>query len=132
VYRPGDRAAADLAWFIQRWQVEVTFEETHAHLGLETQRQWSDQAVARTTPIILALYSLVTLFAKHLLEQETIAIRSAAWYKKDCATFSDTLAMVRRRLWRAQNLSMSEKTPDTIKIPHALYQRLTETISYAN
>jgi hypothetical protein len=120
-----------VAWFIQRWQVEVTFEEAHAHLGMETQRQWSDRAIARTTPVILALYSLVTLFAKRLLEQETMPIRTAAWYEKDCATFSDTLALVRRWLWRAQNLSMSEKTLDTIKIPRALFQRLTETVSYA-
>jgi hypothetical protein len=120
-----------VAWFIQRWQVEVTFEEAHAHLGLETQRQWSDRAIARTTPAILALYSLVTLFAKHLLEQETMAIRTAAWYKKDCATFSDTLAMVRRWLWSDQNLSMSDKTTDTVKIPRALFHRLTETVSYA-
>jgi hypothetical protein len=120
-----------VAWFIQRWQVEVTFEEAHAHLGLETQRQWSDRAIARTTPAILALYSLVALLAKHLLQQETMAIRTAAWYEKDCATFSDTLAMVRRWLWHAQNLSMSENTPDTVKIPRALFQRLTETVSYA-
>jgi hypothetical protein len=80
------------------------------------------------TPLI----ALVTLFAKHLLEQETMTIPSAAWYKKDCPTFSDTLAMVRRLLWHAQNLSMSEKTPDRIKIHRALYQRLTEIISYAN
>jgi hypothetical protein len=60
-----------------------------------------------------------------------MAIRTAAWYKKDCATFSDTLAMVRRWLWHAQNLAMSDKAPDTVKIPHALFQRLTETISYA-
>src|SRR4051795_13755086 len=31
-------------WFVQRWQVEVTFREVRDHLGVETQRQWSDQA----------------------------------------------------------------------------------------
>jgi hypothetical protein len=42
-----------LEWFDRRWQVEVTFEEARAHLGMETQRQWSDTAIARTTPAVL-------------------------------------------------------------------------------
>ena len=37
-------------WFVLRWQLEVTFREVRAHLGVETQRQWSDLAIARTTP----------------------------------------------------------------------------------
>jgi hypothetical protein len=38
-----------LAWFVSRWQVEVAFQETRRHLGVETQRQWSDKAILRTT-----------------------------------------------------------------------------------
>ncbi len=49
-----------LRWFVQRWQLEVTFREVRDHLGVETQRQWSDQAIARTTPCLLGLFSLVT------------------------------------------------------------------------
>jgi hypothetical protein len=120
-----------LSWFVQRWQVEVTFEEARAHLGMETQRQWSTPAIARTTPAILALYSMVALLAKPLLEQRMIAIRRAAWYNKQCATFSDTIALVRRHLWATATLSMWEKSPDMIKIPRALLQRLTDTLSYA-
>jgi hypothetical protein len=59
-----DQAAAPqqiLQWYMLRWQVEVTIEETRAHLGIQTQRQWSDKAIARTTPALLALYSLVAL-----------------------------------------------------------------------
>ena len=52
-----------LAWFVQRWQLEVTFEEARAHLGVETQRQWTDLAITRTTPALLGLFSLVTLLA---------------------------------------------------------------------
>ncbi|MBC7683918.1 MAG: hypothetical protein H7176_01670, partial [Bdellovibrionales bacterium] len=74
-----------LAWFVRRWQIEVTFEEARPHLGMETQRQWSAPAIARTTPAILALYSIVTLAAKYLLEQQPMAIRHAAWYAKDRA-----------------------------------------------
>lgn len=118
-------------WFAKRWQVEVTFEEARAHLGMETQRQWSSRAIARTTPVILALYSIVTLMAAQLLEHQTILIRHAAWYEKGTATFSDTIAMVRRWLWWQQTLTMSKHPPDMIKIPRALFERLTETLSYA-
>jgi hypothetical protein len=120
-----------LAWFVQRWQIEVTFEEAHAHLGMETQRQWSDLAIARTTPIILALYSIVALVANDLMKQKAMTIRCAAWYQKDCATFSDTLAMVRRQFWSTQVLCTSPKTTDMIKIPRDLFDRLTDTLSYA-
>jgi hypothetical protein len=120
-----------LAWFIQRWQIEVTFEEAHAHLGMETQRQWSDLAIARTTPIVLALFSIVALVANGLTEQKAMSIRYAAWYRKDCATFSDTLAMVRRQLWASQRLFSSQENADMIKIPRALFDRLTDTLSYA-
>lgn len=87
-----------LAWFIRRWQIEVTFEEARAHLGMETQRQWSGHAIACTTPIILALYSIVTLTARQLVPQESLMTRHAAWYAKDSPTFSDTIALVRRSL----------------------------------
>jgi DDE superfamily endonuclease len=120
-----------LDWFVKRWQIEVTFEETRAHLGMQTQRQWSAPAIARTTPAILALYSLVTLLAKDLLAHQSMLVRQAAWYRKDCATFSDTLALVRRCLWHTENLSVSEKPPDMMKIPTALFERFTETLSYA-
>jgi hypothetical protein len=112
-----------LAWFVRRWQVEVTFEETRAHLGMETQRQRLQLAIACTTPAILALYSMVALLAKPLFEQGIVSIRTAAWYNKQCPTFSDTLALVRRYLWRAQTLTMLEKSPDMIEIPRALFQR---------
>jgi hypothetical protein len=36
--------------FVKRWPIEVTYEESRAHLGVETQRQWSDLAIERSTP----------------------------------------------------------------------------------
>jgi hypothetical protein len=121
-----------LDWFVKRWQIEVTFEEAHAHLGMQTQRQWSAPAIARTTPAILGLYSVVTLLASQLLTSQTVPVRQAAWYRKDCATFSDTIALVRRWLWHADHhLSICEKPPDMMEIPTALFLRLTDTLSYA-
>jgi hypothetical protein len=49
-----------LPWVGMRWSVEVTVEEARAHLGVETQRQWSVRAIARTTPVLLGVFSLVT------------------------------------------------------------------------
>ena len=120
-----------LDWFVKRWQIEVTFEETRAHLGMQTQRQWSAPAIARTTPTILALYSLVTLQANDLLVHQGMPVRQAAWYRKDCATFSDTIALVRRWLWYEEYLSISEKPPDMMEIPTALFERFADTLSYA-
>ena len=46
-----------LEWFVLRWQLEVTFQDVQTHLGVETQRQWSDLAIARTTPVLLGLFA---------------------------------------------------------------------------
>ena len=120
-----------LEWFVLRWQVEVTFEEARAHLGMETQRQWSAKAVARTTPCVLGLYSLISLLAERVREQQGLTVRRDAWYAKECVAFSDTLAMVRRWLWAEQRFQMSQTEADMIKVPRALYKRLTETLCYA-
>lgn len=88
-----------IEWFVLRWNLEVTFEEVRAHLGFETQRQWNPLAIARTSPAILGLFSLVTLLAHYLLNGQPLPIRHTAWYSKSQATFSDVLAYVRRYLW---------------------------------
>jgi hypothetical protein len=120
-----------LEWFVQRWQMEVTFEETRAHLGVETQRQWSEKAIARTTPCLLGLHSLISVLAARLLKQRELPARGAAWYTKRSATFSDTIAFVRRFLWSHQHFQMSATKADMIKVPRALLERLTETLCYA-
>lgn len=86
--------------FIKRWTVEVTFEEVRAHLGVETQRQWSDKAIARTTPILMALFSLVSIWADMLNNKGLLQIKPCAWYKKTKPTFSDAIAAVRQFIWR--------------------------------
>ncbi|WP_428776647.1 IS701 family transposase [Vibrio sp.] len=119
-------------WFVQRWQVEVTFEEVRAHLGVETQRQWSDKAVERTTPILLGLFSWVTLAAHLLAEQAPLSVRQAAWYVKERPTFSDAFSAVRHQLWfPATIFSMSTLEPDIVKIPRSLFDRLVDTVCYS-
>jgi hypothetical protein len=89
-----------LQYYARRWTVEVTFAEARRHLGVESQRQWSDQAIARTTPILLGLVSLVTLLATRLVPAGgTLPVRTAAWYAKPTPTFSDALAAVRAQWW---------------------------------
>jgi len=109
-----------LTWFIRRWRLEVTFEESKAHLGVETQRQWNDLAIARTTPSLYGLFSVVTLMADALIQSETTAVRQAAWYTKGHPTFSDAIAIVRRCVWSSGHLSMSSRQSDVVKIPRTL------------
>jgi len=117
--------------FIQRWQVEVTFQEVRTHLGVETQRQWADLAIARTTPTLLGLFSVVTLLAHSLSTHQEVSPRQAAWYTKSTPTFADALALVRSHLWRSTHFSLSHKDYDLIQIPRPLFDCLTETLCYA-
>jgi hypothetical protein len=124
-----------LRWFVRRWSVEVTFAEVRRHLGMETQRQWSDLAIARTTPCLLGLFSLVTLMADRLSLRGALFVRGAAWYEKEHVTFADALAAVRRQLWRRPlwqrpGFSMSDPPTETLKIPQALFERLIDAVCY--
>lgn len=103
-------------YYVLRWNVEVTFEEGHRHLGLETQRQWSDRAIARTTPVLLGVYSLVCLMAHRLTTEGQRVPRSAAWYLKAQVTFSDVLAWVRRAIWAEKYFNKSTIRGDRVII----------------
>jgi hypothetical protein len=120
-----------VAWFIRRWQLEVTFEEARRHLGLETQRQWAELAIRRTTPALLGLFSLVTLFAHQYVGRMPVRARQAVWYQKAQPTFADALALVRRELWVHGAFRLSVSEPEMVKVPRAFVERLTETLCYA-
>jgi DDE superfamily endonuclease len=113
-----------LEWVVMRWSVEVTFEEARAHLGLETQRQWSALAIARTTPVLLGLFSLVTVLALKLSGNGQIPVPVTAWYHKDEPTFSDCLALVRQHLWRARYLVNSAPEPEFVQFPREVFELL--------
>ena len=120
-----------LTWFVRRWTMEVTWEEARAHLGMETQRQWNERAIARATPALVSLYSIITLTAHLLLEKGATCVRSTAWYSKTRPTFSDAMALVRQQWWEHIHFSMSPQETDMIKIPRALLERFTEALCYA-
>jgi hypothetical protein len=127
-----------LLWYICRWSVEVTFQEARTHLGMETQRQWSDLAIARTTPALLGLFSLVTLLAHRLSASSTLPVRTSAWYRKSEATFADALAHVRRYLWGNTQWVHSPNpvglntlaTEDSFVLPAEVFHGLVDTLCY--
>jgi len=120
-------------WFVMRWQLEVTFEEARRHLGVETQRQWSDKAIARTTPALLGLFAWITLVAHVVhLSGQPVVVRQSAWYAKSLPTFSDALALVRYQLWFAlPTFQTSGGNPDLIKVSPPFLASLVETLCYA-
>lgn len=120
-----------IEWAVMRWAVEVTFEEVRAHLGVETQRQWSERAIARTTPCLLGLFSLVVLLARRLHADGQVPAHGAAWYRKAEATFSDCLAVVRRHCWRAQYLVNSAPEAESVLIPSQALNHLIACLAHA-
>ena len=120
-----------LRWFVQRWQLEVTFREVRDHLGVETQRQWSDKAIARTTPCLLGLFSLVILLGKQLTPGARRATATTAWYRKQRPTFSDTLAAVRREIWREQDFVTSGRAVNTRKLRPSLRNGIAHALCQA-
>jgi hypothetical protein len=128
---PGRDPLQIVRWFVQRWQTEVTFREARDHLGVETQRQWSDRAIARTTPCLLALFSIVTLLAARLSRRARSAVCMDAWYRKRRPTFTDTLAAVRRQFWCQQGLLMSRRPVERTKLRPALRHGIAYALCHA-
>jgi hypothetical protein len=123
-----------LQWFARRWQMEVTFHEVRTHLGVETQRQWSQQAIARTTPALMGLFWLVTLLAHERYRHEDAHLPPAhvtAGYTKTTPTFSDALALVRHQLWTQTTFPTSPSNVDVEKVPRALLAHLADLLCYA-
>ena len=124
IYRPGFN-------FLDYYEfIEVAFEESRAHLGVETQRQFSDLAIERTTPALFGLYSLVCLFANGLYPDGQLELGQTAWYVKSSASFSDLLANVRRALWGNFNFVTSAENEEVSLIPRAILDRLAYAACY--
>ena len=120
-----------LRWFVRRWSIEVTFAEVRRHLGVETQRQWSELAIERTTPILFGLFSLITLWASEHFATHAPAVRFASWYRKSLPTFSDILAHVRRQLWADSNSETSRRAREPTQIHSATRDILIDIACYA-
>lgn len=122
-----------ISWFVRRWQMEATFAEVRQRLRFETQRHWSEQAIQRTAPALLGVFSVITLLAHHYyMAKGEVIVRRAAWYDKRYPTFSDALALVRRQLWSQEvTFCGSVQENETVKVPREFLNRLTDMVCYA-
>ena len=114
--------------------MEATFQEVRQRLGFETQRHWSERAIRRSTPALLGVFSLVTLFAhQHMAKDANGVVGRTAWYDKKHPTFSDALAVVRKELWAQEWATFcgSAREDDTVKVPREFMERLTNAVCYA-
>ena len=128
ILSPGKRTVT-VALRVMGLSQEGQFAKYH---GIETQRQWSDLAIARTTPSLLGLFSWITVAAHVLRQEQPLPVRQAAWYVKDHPTFSDAIAWVRLPLWHSvMTFCMSPLRPNVAKIPAAWVNHLIETLCYA-
>lgn len=116
--------------FVVRWSLEVTFEESRAHLGIETQRQWSDLAIERTTPALFGLFSLVVLMANSLRRHQELPYEQTAWYRKEYATFHDLLRFVRRHIWQHRLFQTGAHWQDIRKSSPAHLDQLLSAVCY--
>jgi len=121
-----------LRWYILRWNIEVTFEELRAHLGVETQRQWSDLAIERTTPVLFSVFSMVVLMANRIIKDGEVPIQQYGWYKKSAATFSDVIAVVRRQIWKSRYLGQSSRSHESSSFPDDFHDILIDTVCRAS
>ena len=119
-----------IALYVRRWQIEVTFAETRAHLGIETQRQWTDNAIARTTPALLGFYSLISLWACDLLNS-TSTPYAAAWYRKTSLPFSDAIGAIRLQVSVGDINSHSPSHRKSQYIPTTRIVRMAQALCFA-
>jgi len=98
---------------------------------VETQRQWSDRAIARTTPCLFGLFSVVTLLATRVVGAGQLPVAQTAWYRKDYATFSDVLTFVRRHLWASRYFVNSSLSPECVQFDPGLINHLLDQLSRA-
>ena len=120
-----------LAHVVRRWSLEVTFAELRAHLGMETQRQWSELAIARTTPVLMGLFSVVSVLAMQWHGRGELMGCGSAWYAKTEPTFSDCLALTRQKIWRNQNQTGSLTSGDLLQLPKPLWEAVIQCLSRA-
>jgi hypothetical protein len=120
-----------VSFYEMRWSIEVTFQEARAHLGVETSRGWSVKTIARTTPALFALFSLVVWLANDLAGTTMLPLQQSAWYEKTTPTFLDLLAGVRRSLWSRSIYRTSRSRPVVKQITTPLARSLLEILCRA-
>lgn len=118
--------------FARRWNIEVTFQESRALLGLETTRHWCRQSVLRVTPILMGLFTAVVLIWQQLPKNKQSTLWSQTpCYTKTAITFADVLASVRRELWETMLMGHCKRERCLATLPKASRQLLLWHLSAA-
>ena len=131
--RPEDEAAEIPAEVVKRWPIEVTFEETRAHLGVETQRQWSDLAIERETPCLFGLYSLVALIGQALHREVADRDPDGGLVPEGGGDASPTCwRRSRRECWGFLDIRTSQGDPSYAEIPRSQLDRLLNAVCYSH
>src|SRR5262249_1055060 len=109
-----------------RWNIETTFQECRAYLGVEARRGWGRETGLRARPSLVGLYSVVALLYERLpsVVHEDWQV---VWLGKDSMTFSDAITAVRRWLWTDWVFATECHDQAFAKLP----QSLQEVLLYA-
>lgn len=113
-----------------RWNIETTFEDSRAYLGLESTRGRCARTVSRAEPCLLGLYSVVALLYG-LLPPEEQEQGAVAWEGKATVTFSDAITAVRRWLWTQWVFPRAGHGQTFAKLPEAFQQFLLTALTPA-
>jgi hypothetical protein len=113
-----------------RWNIETTFEEARAYLGLESTRGWCERTVLRAEPCLLGLYSVVALLYWLLpaAEQQSGGVD---WHGKQTVTFSDAITAVRHWLWTHYVFARAGHDTAFAKLPQGFQQLLLNALAPA-
>lgn len=121
--------AAVIGHYCGRWNIETTFQEMRAELGLETTRGWRENTVRRAAPCLFGLYTVVAILFHTLpTSKRTGAVE---WTGKTVTTFSDALAAVRRWLWDEALLPQAGADAALEKLPPRVKELLLTTLAPA-
>jgi hypothetical protein len=118
-------AVAVIGLYAVRWNLETTFQECRAHLGLGTTRGRCRPTVLRAAPCLLVLYTVVAVLYHALPEGKRSG--RVRWPGKAGATFSDALCAVRRRLWAEAVLPQAGAAGAIEKLPPEVRELLLTT-----
>lgn len=119
-----------IACYTGRWNLETTFQELRAYLGLESTRGWVRRTVRRAAPCLFGLYSVVALLFAWLPRTRRGAIH-VHWAGKRGLSFSDAITSVRRWLWQDGIFATLGHDTAFSKIPEELQALLLSALAPA-
>lgn len=117
--------------YVQRWSLEVTFEEVRAHLGLETCRNWAEKSIRRSLPCLFGLFSLITIWYSRVCLEGLSEVRQDPWYRKTEPTFSDALVALRKHLWARLIFDGCTSKTGSYEIPPHIHHLICDRLAWS-